>query len=120
MTNHAPSWFRHATAMEPEIHAVTVAGAAINYLAWGEQDRPGLVFVHGGAANAHWWSYLVPLFADEYRVVALDLSGHGDSDHRVGEQYKLATWTDEVVAVAADAGFSGKPVVIGHSMASRL
>ncbi|NNE72423.1 MAG: alpha/beta hydrolase [Acidimicrobiales bacterium] len=116
MTTQAPSWFRRATALEPEIRTIDVAGAAINYLAWGDRDRPGLVFVHGGAANAHWWSYLVPLFADEYRVVALDLSGHGDSDHRVGERYQLATWTDEVVAVAADAGFSGKPVVIGHSM----
>jgi pimeloyl-ACP methyl ester carboxylesterase len=48
------------------------------------------------------------------RVVALDLSGHGDSDHR--EAYALEQWTDEVVAVAGAAGMDGLPVVIGHSM----
>jgi pimeloyl-ACP methyl ester carboxylesterase len=47
-------------------------------------------------------------------VAALDLSGHGDSDHR--DSYALDEWTDEVVAVAAAAGMSGPPVVVGHSM----
>ena len=35
-----------------------------------------IVLVHGGAANAHWWSHIAPLFP-EYCVAALDLSGHG-------------------------------------------
>jgi pimeloyl-ACP methyl ester carboxylesterase len=47
-------------------------------------------------------------------VVALDLSGHGDSGHRA--VYDLEQWTDEVIAVAGDAGLSGHPVIIGHSM----
>jgi pimeloyl-ACP methyl ester carboxylesterase len=93
---------------------VEVAGASVHYLAWGEQGRRGLVFVHGGGAHAHWWSPVAATFAREFRVAALDLSGHGDSDHR--DAYALDQWTDEVVAVAADAGMSGPPVVIGHSM----
>jgi pimeloyl-ACP methyl ester carboxylesterase len=46
-------------------------------------------------------------------VVALDLTGHGDSDHRDG--YDLRQWAREVVAVAA-AEDLGRPVVVGHSM----
>ena len=45
---------------------------------------------------------------------ALDLSGHGDSDHRPG--YSLAQWTEEVMAVADAGGVDGPPVIIGHSM----
>jgi pimeloyl-ACP methyl ester carboxylesterase len=47
-------------------------------------------------------------------VVALDLSGHGDSGRR--NSYNLDTWSREVLAVAADARITSPPTVIGHSM----
>lgn len=110
----APLWFERALETPYEEHRVEVTGAAIHYLAWGERGRRGLVFVHGGGAHAHWWSHLAPSFADEFRVLALDLSGHGDSDPR--EVYALEQWTEEVMAVARDGGISGAPVIVGHSM----
>jgi pimeloyl-ACP methyl ester carboxylesterase len=76
--------------------------------------RRGLVFVHGGGAHAHWWTHVAATFAAEFSVVAIDLSGHGDSGHR--EAYDPEQWADEVAAVAADAGIDGLPVVIGHSI----
>jgi pimeloyl-ACP methyl ester carboxylesterase len=109
-----PSWFERALADEPEIHRVECNGCGINYLAWGRRGAPGLVFIHGGAAHAHWWSFIVPLLADHYRVAAMDLSGHGDSDRR--EEYRLTDWADEVMAVAGDASMARRPVVVGHSM----
>jgi pimeloyl-ACP methyl ester carboxylesterase len=111
----APRWFRDAIAVRAEDHELTVEGCRIHYLCWGEPGRPGLVFVHGGAAHAHWWSFIAPLFEHEYRVVAIDLSGHGDSGRREAG-YPRDTWAREVLAVAADAGFDRPPIVIGHSM----
>jgi pimeloyl-ACP methyl ester carboxylesterase len=111
---NAPDWFRRALAVPCESGAVDVDGATVRFLAWGEPGRRGLVFVHGGGAHAHWWTHVAAKFADEYRVVAIDLSGHGDSDHR--ESYLLEQWTDEVVAVAAAGRIQGAPVVVGHSM----
>jgi len=91
-----------------------VAGCAINYLTWGETDKPPLVLVHGGAAHAMWWSALAPQLARHYYVIAPDLSGHGDSGHR--EIYPVEGWADEVLAVS-DAAASGRPpVLVGHSM----
>jgi pimeloyl-ACP methyl ester carboxylesterase len=110
----APEWFTRALAVEVADERVEVEGAPIHYLAWGQRGRRGLVFVHGGGAHAHWWTHIAATFASDLRVVALDLSGHGDSGHR--DPYSLEQWTDEVVAVAAAAGFDGLPVVIGHSM----
>jgi pimeloyl-ACP methyl ester carboxylesterase len=107
-------WFTRALAVPFTDEQVVVDGASIHYLAWGEAGRRGLVFVHGGGAHAHWWRPVAATFAREFRVLALDLSGHGDSDHR--ESYALDQWTDEVVAVAGAAGMSGNPVVVGHSM----
>jgi pimeloyl-ACP methyl ester carboxylesterase len=110
----APQWFNRAVTTPFSDEQVEVDGAAIHYLAWGEAGRRGLVFVHGGGAHAHWWTPVAATFAPEFRVVALDLSGHGDSAHR--EAYTIEQWTDEVVAVSGAGGMSGHPVIIGHSM----
>lgn len=109
-----PEWFRRAVADEPGEGRVGVDGVDIHYLTWGEAGRPGLVLVHGGAAHAHWWSHLAPMLADEHRVVALDLSGHGDSGRR--PEYPLGTWGDEIMAVADAASMAGNPIIVGHSM----
>ncbi len=113
-----PSWFTGALANKPETRSVDVDGCAINYLTWGDPSLPCLIMVHGGAAHAHWWSFIAPQFTSSYYVVALDLSGHGDSGRR--ESYSMPTWAEEVMAVAADAGGQDRPIVIGHSMGGHV
>ncbi len=108
----APAWFEKAIAREPEHRDVDVDGARIHYRAWGDPDLPGLVLVHGGAAHSGWWDHVAAQLRS-HRVVALDLSGHGDSGRRPA--YDMPTWAREVVGVAADAGLR-RPVVLGHSM----
>lgn len=110
----APTWFLRSLAVPLRDEEVEVDGARIHYLAWGEPGRRGLVFIHGGAAHAHWWTHLAATFADDLRVLAIDLSGHGDSEHR--GRYRLEQWTEEVAAVCAAGGVDGSPVLIGHSM----
>ena len=110
----APAWFERALAVPYTDEHVEVRGAHVHYLAWGRPGRRGLVFVHGGAAHAHWWTHVAAHFARDYRVLALDLSGHGDSDHR--DEYPLTGWTDEVIAVTEHGGVEGPVVVVGHSM----
>jgi pimeloyl-ACP methyl ester carboxylesterase len=108
----APAWFTRALADAPEHREVDVEGAPVHYRAWGDPDAPGLVLVHGGAAHSGWWDHVAPLLTS-HRVVALDLTGHGDSGRR--EVYDMHQWAREVVAVAA-AERLARPVVVGHSM----
>jgi pimeloyl-ACP methyl ester carboxylesterase len=114
VTGPVPDWFEESLAAPFTDHVVEVAGIPIHYLDWGTPGLPGLVLVHGGAAHAHWWTFLGPFFAEDWHVVAIDLSGHGDSGHR--SEYGHETWSDEVMAVAESAGFTGPPVVVGHSL----
>jgi pimeloyl-ACP methyl ester carboxylesterase len=107
-----PPWFSAALADEPATGTVTVAGAEIAYRAWGEPGADGVLLVHGGAAHSRWWDHVAPQL--DGRVVALDLSGHGDSDRRPA--YTLAGWADEVHAVIARTGLGERAVVVGHSM----
>lgn len=109
-----PRWFLDALAAAPEQGSVVAEGVSINWLAWGGRKQPGLVLVHGGAAHANWWSFLAPLLASRFRVVAIDLSGHGDSEWR--DRYSVRQWAGEVMAVARNAGISERFVVVGHSM----
>jgi pimeloyl-ACP methyl ester carboxylesterase len=109
-----PAWFRAAVETPSERRVVQVEGCPISYLRWGDPRRPGLVLVHGGAAHAHWWGFLAPLLTTGYHVVALDLSGHGDSGRRPA--YLAETWAEEVLAVARHAGIRGLPLLVGHSM----
>ena len=108
-----PTWFTDAIAEPFDTDEVDVAGARISYRAWGKPGQPGVVLVHGGAAHAGWWDHIAPFLAADHRVMAIDLSGHGSSDHR--ESYSLSTWSDEVMAVAHRES-DARPVIIGHSM----
>ncbi len=110
----APTWFTSALAAPVDARTVSVKGARIAYRAYGPEGRPGMVLVHGGAAHARWWDHIAPMLAQDQRIAALDLSGHGDSDWRAN--YDLDTWALEAMTVASDAGIAGRPVIIGHSM----
>ncbi len=72
MTSTPPDWFTRALAMPYRVGGTEVEGCDIHYLEWGDRGRPGLVLVHGGAAHAHWWTFLAPLFTHRYHVVAPD------------------------------------------------
>ncbi|MEM9653718.1 MAG: alpha/beta hydrolase [Actinomycetota bacterium] len=113
-----PSWFTGAIANRPEFHAVEVDGCRVNYLCWGDPNLPALILLHGGAAHAHWWSFIAPQFTQRYFVVAPDLSGHGDSGRR--DNYTMEQWADEVMAVAEHAGAQPRPIIIGHSMGGHV
>jgi pimeloyl-ACP methyl ester carboxylesterase len=114
----APAWFTAALADAPRLQKITVAGAEIALRCWGRPGDPGLVLVHGGAAHAAWWDHVAPLLAGGRHVVALDISGHGDSARR--PSYDATSWADEVGAAAKVAG-DGRPVtVVGHSMGGRI
>lgn len=110
----APPWFTSALAAPVDTGRVDVAGAAIHYRAWGPAGSPGIILIHGGAAHSRWWDHIGPLLASGRRVVALDLSGHGDSGRRT--EYGLERWAEEVLAVASPAGIVGLPILVGHSM----
>lgn len=109
----APEWFTEAVKVSRESCTVEVEGCPIHYLRWGERGKPGLLMIHGNGAHAHWWDFIAPYFLDHYSVVAIDLSGMGDSGHR--DHYSAENFATEVIRVCEDAEFEGKPIVVGHS-----
>jgi len=114
MTSQSPAWFQRALKAPYEDRVIGVAGADVHYLAWDlGSGKPGLIFVHGNGAHAHWWTFLAPFFLDHYAAAAIDLTGAGDSGRR--DHYTPEQFAEEVISVARDAGFGADTVVVGHS-----
>jgi pimeloyl-ACP methyl ester carboxylesterase len=117
----APEWFQRAVALEPERRFVDVHGVAIEALGWGRDGAPGLLLVHGNGANADWWRFIAPFFADDYKVAAFSLSGMGQSQWR--PSYGDAYFGAEALAVGNSFGLfasTTKPLLVGHSLGSAV
>jgi pimeloyl-ACP methyl ester carboxylesterase len=95
-------------------------GARIHYVNYGK-GSDALVLIHGWTMNVDNWRDQIPAFADRYRVVAIDLPGHGESDKpqpASGDKpvaYSMDYFARAVEAVMRDAKVK-RAVLVGHSM----
>ena len=91
---------------------VLPAGLRLSALVWGTAE-PELVLIHGGSQNAHTWDTVA--LALGRPLVAVDLPGHGHSDHRRAHSYGPASMADDV-AVAVETLAPGAQAVVGMSL----
>jgi pimeloyl-ACP methyl ester carboxylesterase len=104
-----------AEPVTPRSLFVPRGGRRLHILEWpGDPSATALLCLHGGCANAHWWYASAAILAGRRRVLALDLSGHGASDHLESGDYSLAGHRDDVVHVAADLDLRDF-ALMGHS-----
>ncbi len=88
-------------------------GVPISYEVHGAGNA-ALVFVHGWSCDRGYWAGQLAPFSREFRVVAVDLAGHGESG--LGrEAWTIAAFGGDVAAVVAELGLD-RVVLIGHSM----
>jgi pimeloyl-ACP methyl ester carboxylesterase len=108
------SVFGYALSQETWPHiAFSEDGTPISYEVYGEGD-PTLIFVHGWSCDCRYWREQVPEFSKKYRVVVLDLAGHGHSGmSRI--IYSMSSFGEDVKAVTEALG-GNKVILIGHSM----
>ena len=88
-------------------------GVEIAFDVRGEGDTT-LVFVHCWSCDRSYWREQLDAFADEYRVVSLDLAGHGVSG-RDRETWTIAGYAGDVQAVVEELDLQ-RVILIGHSM----
>ena len=74
-----------------------------------------IIFVHGWTCDETSWAAQVAAFDDGYRVVTLDLPGHGKSDAPAQEAFSMDLFARAVEAVRQEVG-ADKVVLVGHSM----
>ena len=94
--------------------AATVDGLKIHSASAGS-GRTTLVLVHGWTCDSSSWAAQVPVLAKKYRVLTLDLPGHGQSGAPKDGKFSMDLFARAVEAVRAEAG-TDKIVLVGHSM----
>jgi sigma-B regulation protein RsbQ len=76
--------------------------------------KPALVFIHCWSCNRDFWKNQLDVFAKDYRVVAIDLPGHGESGAN-RESWSIAGLGADVKTVADNLRLK-RMILIGHSM----
>lgn len=83
--------------------------------AWGAADAPLVLVLHGGLDHGRAWDETCMALAGRFRLIALDLRGHGDSDWSRDAAYDPPLYVFDVLQVLR--ALSDAPVaMIGHSM----
>jgi len=93
--------------------AISSDGIPISYEVRG-RGEPALIFVHGWCCDRSYWNNQLPYFAQRYKVVSIDLAGHGESglDRK---EWTMGRFGEDIVAVVRKLGLD-KIVLVGHSM----
>lgn len=73
---------------------------ALNYESWGDPEAPAVVLLHGFTADLRMWAAHVDALSEDYRVLALDLRGHGKSSAPTDiESYGMEAYAEDVKAL---------------------
>lgn len=78
-----------------------------------------LVFVHGWTSNNWMWFNQVDYFKKKYRVITLDLKGHGNSD-KPKAQYLISDFASELDELVTNILGDQQFILIGHSMGGMI
>jgi len=94
-------------------------GLKLHVREWGRGDGPPLLFLHGWSqSHLSWRRQCEGDLADQFRIVACDLRGHGMSDAPLerNEYADGEKWADDVAAILEQLNLT-KPILIGWSYA---
>jgi len=106
---HVPSQSRH--------FADSFDNVPISYSEYGKGDIT-LVFIHGWSCDSRYWDNQVPYFSPKYRVITIDLAGHGHSGLS-REDYSMESFGKDIKAVVEKSG-AKRVILIGHSMSGDI
>ena len=106
--------------LSPRVHRLkTRNGYHLRVDVHGQDDAPPLMLVHGVGSDRTQWREAIEDLSDDFRIHALDLLGHGRSDHDSNAAHTLESAAQDLDDVIASTG--DEPVtLVGHSMGGMI
>ena len=80
------------------------AGQRVHYRDQGKRDGPPIILLHGSNSSLHTWEPLVERLSKDYRIVTLDLPGHGLTGGTPDKDYSASGMAAAIDVVAAKLG----------------
>lgn len=96
-------------------HADLSGGVRVHYLESGPADAPVIFLIHGFGDNGFSWDAWTAALSDRYRVIALDLPGHGLTEAPADYRPAPDRFADLVDELAGTLGVE-KAAVAGNSL----
>jgi pimeloyl-ACP methyl ester carboxylesterase len=107
------------TMPQPDTRTLDTGGPALRYTVHGSTttatDRPVVVLIHGWSCDSSYWDAQVPALRQRYRVVTLDLAGHGHSSAD-RDDWSMRAFGEDVRRVVQAVDANSPLVLVGHSM----
>ena len=101
-----------------KVHEVRGGGGLrLHVREWGRADGPPILFIHGWSqSHLCWAKQYQSALADEFRLVAYDLRGHGMSEAPLEPEHYTdgRLWADDLAAIIDQLGLE-RPVLVGWS-----
>ena len=105
-----------SNSTRPRDEFVEANGLRFHYREWGDtRTRHAVVMLHGYAETSEAWTETAQDLAREFRVIAIDQRGHGQSDRATDRDYTRATQMEDLEAIIQSLGLRSV-TLIGHSM----
>ena len=98
---------------EPVTVATSADGVEISFSNTG-QGEIAIVLVHGWTNNKTIWDLQVPVLAEKYQVIALDLAGHGESGNN-RKEWSMSAFGEDIAAVV-NAAKLDNVILVGFSL----
>lgn len=108
---------RDASAPAPLECWASIGDIRVRYLDWGGQGKP-VVLLHGLASSADWYNLVAPGLRDNYRIIAPDQRGHGQTT-QASAGYDWGTLTQDVIGLLDQLDIP-KAAVFGHSWGANV
>ena len=91
----------------------------LHYVDWGNEGAPPLLLVHGGRDHCRNWDWVARALRGDWRILAPDLRGHGDSQWNVGGTYRMSDYVYDIAQLVHQT-MEGPLSIIGHSLGGMI
>lgn len=105
--------------LTPRTRRIGSARLQLNVVEWGDPVAPPLILQHGGRDHARSWDAVAAAFAADYRIIAPDLRGHGDSQWSGDGCYDLVDFVQDFATLVATLEL-GPCAMVGHSLGGNI
>ncbi len=99
----------------PQDHHIILRGMRFHYVEWGDHAGRPILFLHGGGQTCRTWDVVCHELSREYRCIAVDQRGHGDSEWSYESDYRVEAYAADVAALV-DALTLAPLVIVGMSL----
>lgn len=103
----------------PTSHAFISQRLRLHYVEWGDPAAPPLVLLHGGRDHCRSWDWTARALAKDWRIIAPDLRGHGDSAWSPDGDYAMGSFIYDFAQLMHQLRLA-PATIVAHSLGGNI